>query len=168
MIEDQVILVDENDEIVGEMGKLAAHQQGLLHRAFSVIIFNSKKEMLLQQRAASKYHSPSLWSNACCSHPKPGEKMLDAVNRRLMDEIGMQCETQFSHRFHYKIAFENGLVEHELDHVYIGTSDAEPILNPDEVQAFKYVSMEELNADMQLNPANYTFWFHLIMKEITS
>ena len=168
MIEDQVILVDENDEIVGEMGKLAAHQQGLLHRAFSVIIFNSRKEMLLQQRATSKYHSPSLWSNACCSHPKPGEKMIDAVNRRLIEEIGMQCEAQFSHRFHYKIAFENGLVEHELDHVFIGTSDAEPILNPDEVQAFKYVSMEELNADMQLNPANYTFWFHLIMKEITS
>jgi isopentenyl-diphosphate delta-isomerase len=166
--EEQVILVDENDEAIGEMNKLAAHQQGKLHRAFSVLLFNTSGQMLLQQRAASKYHSPLLWSNACCSHPKPGEEMIDAVNRRLIEEIGIQSQTEFSHRFHYKIEFENGLVEHELDHVFIGTTDLVPIVNPDEVEAFRYIELNTLRNDMKQHPDQYTFWFHLIMKELKS
>jgi isopentenyl-diphosphate delta-isomerase len=166
--EEQVILVDENDKAIGEMNKLAAHQQGKLHRAFSVLLFNTSGQMLLQQRAASKYHSPLLWSNACCSHPKPGEEMIDAVNRRLIEEIGIQSQTDFSHRFHYKIEFENGLVEHELDHVFIGTTDLVPIVNPDEVEAFRYIELNTLRNDMKQHPDQYTFWFHLIMKELKS
>jgi isopentenyl-diphosphate delta-isomerase len=166
--EEQVILVDENDKAIGEMNKLAAHQQGKLHRAFSVLLFNTSGQMLLQQRAASKYHSPLLWSNACCSHPKPGEEMIDAVNRRLIEEIGIQSQTEFSHRFHYKIEFENGLVEHELDHVFIGTTDLVPIVNPDEVEAFRYIELNTLRNDMKQHPDQYTFWFHLIMKELKS
>jgi isopentenyl-diphosphate delta-isomerase len=168
IVEDQVILVDEADMVIGEAGKLEAHERGLLHRAFSVLIYNSEGKMLLQKRASTKYHSPSLWSNACCSHPRPGEDMKDAVNRRLKEEIGLHCETRFSHRFHYKIEFENGLIEHELDHVYIGTTDTLPVVNPLEVEAFEYVDVADLREDMKLNPGNYTFWFHLIMKKIAS
>lgn len=168
MLEEQVILVDENDQEVGEMGKLLAHQEGHLHRAFSVILYNSNGEMLLQQRASTKYHSPSLWSNACCSHPKPGETLEAAVNRRLMEEIGIICETRFSHRFQYKIDFENGLIEHEIDHVFIGTTDSTPVVNPAEVDTFKYMNVNELQSDMKKYPSKYTFWFHLIMKDLAS
>jgi isopentenyl-diphosphate delta-isomerase len=166
MTEELVIVVDENDQVQGEMEKLAAHEQGVLHRAFSVLIYNTRGEMLLQRRAAGKYHSPLLWSNACCSHPRPGEEMKDAVQRRLREEIGLSCPARFSHWFHYKIDFENGLTEHEIDHVFVGITDETPSLNPDEVDSFRYVDVAALQTDMQAHPDNYTFWFHLIMKDL--
>lgn len=166
MSEERVILVDEQDVVVGDMEKLAAHVQGALHRAFSVLIYNTRGEMLLQRRAAGKYHSPLLWSNACCSHPRPGEEMTDAVTRRLTEEIGLTCEAKFLHRFLYKIDFENGLTEHEMDYVFVGTTDDLPVLNPHEVDAFKYMPMNDLHQDMLAHPEDYTFWFHLIMKDL--
>ncbi len=166
MTEELVIVVDAADRVLGEMEKLAAHEQGVLHRAFSVLIYNTKGEMLLQRRAAGKYHSPLLWSNACCSHPRPGEDIQHAVARRLQEEIGLSCDTRFSHWFHYKIDFENGLKEHEIDHVFVGISDEQPSLNPDEVDSFTYADVAQLKADMLAHPDNYTFWFHLIMKDL--
>ena len=119
-MKEYLILVDEKDNELGSMEKLQVHEKGLLHRAFSVFIFNTKGELLLQQRASEKYHSPNLWTNTCCSHPRTGEKTTNAVERRLMEEMGMQCDTTFQFQFLYKAYFDNGLIEHELDHVYFG------------------------------------------------
>lgn len=165
MIE-QVILVNENDEPLGLMEKLEAHQQGILHRAFSVFLFNSKNEMLLQQRAASKYHCPLLWTNTCCSHPRENESNLAAAERRLNEEMGLK--TDLSHAFHfiYKAEFSNGLIEHELDHVFVGISDTPPIINPEEVNDFKYVSCEWITQDIDANPSMYTPWFKIALPRV--
>lgn len=163
---EEVILVDEKDDEVGVMEKLEAHRQGRLHRAFSILLFDAHGRMLLQQRALSKYHSPGLWSNACCSHPRPGETVQAAVNRRLKEELGIHCPTQFSHHFLYRVDFDNGLIEHELDHVYKGIITETPVLNPDEASAFRYVDIQDLKKEMEQNPDEYTFWFHLIMKDL--
>lgn len=164
----EVILVDVQDNAIGTMDKLAAHEQGLLHRAFSVFIINSNGEMLLQQRAHGKYHSGGLWTNACCSHPMPGESVNDAAKRRLMEEMGIDADAQHHFSFIYKVDLDNNLTEHELDHVLIGVYDDEVKPNPDEVMDYKWVNPEQVLADVAVNPDNYTEWFKLVIDKVNS
>jgi isopentenyl-diphosphate Delta-isomerase len=159
---DSVILVDEQDNEVGSMEKLEAHRKGLLHRAFSVLLFNSKGEMLLQKRSANKYHSAGLWTNACCSHPRPGEQMEDAVRRRLLEEMGINIQAEYAYKFLYKVKLDD-LTEYECDHVYVGEFDGEPSPNVNEVQSWKYANLTALKKDVLLNPDAYTYWFRLIL-----
>ena len=140
---DFVVLVDNKDRELGTMEKMEAHEKGLLHRAFSVFLFNKKGEMLLQRRALDKYHSAGLWTNACCSHPKPDEEVQSAANRRLGEELGISAELNHQFSFYYKSDYENGLSEHELDHVFFGNFDEEPQLNPEEAMDWKYMAMDE-------------------------
>ena len=161
-----VVLVDELDNKVGLMEKMEAHINPTLHRAFSIFIFNSKNEMLLQQRALSKYHTPGLWTNTCCSHPRDGESLHDATNRRMQEEMGMQCELKEAFSFIYKADVMQGLVEHEFDHVFIGTSDDLPIINKDEVESFRYDTIENIKADIERNPQNYTAWFKIAFDKL--
>jgi len=165
-MEEQVILVDGNDLQIGQMEKMEAHQKGLLHRAFSVFIFNSKNELLLQQRAFDKYHSGGLWTNTCCSHPRIGESNLDGANRRLMEEMGMQADLKWVFDFTYCAEFESGLVEHELDHVFFGQSDLLPVINRNEVETFKYVNLEALKDELQVNPDDYTPWLKICLEKV--
>ena len=164
-MEEQVILVNEKDEPIGLMGKMEAHEKGLLHRAFSVFVFNSKQEVLLQQRAACKYHSPNLWTNTCCSHPRAGETNQQAGERRLQEEMGLQVPLQEVFSFIYKAPFDNGLIEHEYDHVLIGYSDAQPQINPEEVASWKWLSLEAIKEDILQAPERYTAWFKIIFEE---
>ena len=161
MSEEKVILVDKNDNQVGLMPKLEAHEKGVLHRAFSIFIFNSKYELLLQKRASSKYHSGGLWTNTCCSHPREGEDTLDAANRRLDEEMGIKVSLRKVYDFIYKAELDNQLTEHEFDHVFYGVFDKDPILNKDEAEDFKWVDMETLNNDIIKNEDNYTVWFKI-------
>ncbi len=161
MSEEKVILVDKNDNQVGLMPKLEAHEKGVLHRAFSIFIFNSKYELLLQKRASSKYHSGGLWTNTCCSHPREGEDTLDAANRRLDEEMGIKVSLRKVYDFIYKAELDNQLTEHEFDHVFYGVCDNDPILNKDEAEDFKWVDMETLNNDIIKNEDNYTVWFKI-------
>ena len=161
-----VVLVDELDNKVGLIEKMEAHINPALHRAFSIFIFNSKNEMLLQQRALSKYHTPGLWTNTCCSHPRDGESLHDATKRRLQEEMGMQCELKEAFSFIYKADVMQGLVEHEFDHVFIGTSDDLPIINKDEVESFRYDTVENIKADIERNPQNYTAWFKIAFDKL--
>jgi len=158
-----VILVDENDAVLGTMEKLEAHLKGALHRAFSIFIFNDKKELLIHQRALDKYHSPGLWTNTCCSHPFPDETTLDAANRRLEEEMGMQCELKEQFSFIYKERINTTIEEYELDHVFLGSSNSEPLINKEEVAAYKWISISELKEQMQTNPNDYTVWFKIII-----
>jgi isopentenyl-diphosphate delta-isomerase len=158
---EKVILVDENDNQVGVMPKLEAHQKGLLHRAFSVFIFNSKYELLLQKRASSKYHSGGLWTNTCCSHPREGEEILDAAKRRLIEEMGIDTSLRKVHDFIYKAEHDNDLTEHEFDHVLYGIYNEDPIINKDEADDFKWIDMDSLNEDIKTNGNNYTIWFKI-------
>lgn len=155
-----IILVNENDKELGVAEKIYAHQKGLLHRAFSIFIFNSKNELLLQQRAFGKYHSGGLWSNTCCSHPKPGEKIIVAAHRRLKEEMGFDCkiEEQFSFLYEAKLDM---LSEHEFDHVLIGFHDNDPKINPAEVSDFKWMTIIELQKDIRKNSDKYTYWFKI-------
>ena len=164
-MEEQVILVNEKDEPIGLMGKMEAHEKGLLHRAFSVFVFNSKQEVLLQQRAACKYHSPNLWTNTCCSHPRAGETNQQAGERRLQEEMGLQVPLQEVFSFIYKAPFDNGLTEHEYDHVLVGYSDAQPQINPEEVASWKWLSLEAIKEDILQAPERYTAWFKIIFEE---
>ncbi|CAA0188157.1 isopentenyl-diphosphate Delta-isomerase [Tenacibaculum maritimum] len=164
-MEEQVILVDEYDNQLGLMPKMEAHEKALLHRAFSVFVFNDKKELLLQQRAADKYHSPLLWTNTCCSHQRNGENSLEAGRRRLQEEMGFTCELEEVFWFIYKAPFDNGLTEHELDHVMIGKYNDKPIINKEEVAAYKWMRLEEVKEDIKRKPAIYTEWFKIIFKE---
>ena len=157
-----VILVDENDQEIGKMEKQEAHEKGLLHRAFSVFVFNENKELLLQQRALTKYHSAGLWTNTCCSHPRIGETIEQAAHRRLMEEMGFDCDLSTKTSFIYKAAFENGLTEHEFDHVLVGSFNGEINFNPTEVKNFKWIALEELQVDLLQNNQNYTAWFKII------
>jgi isopentenyl-diphosphate delta-isomerase len=161
----EVQLVNAEDKPSGSMEKLEAHEKGALHRALSVLIVNSKKEILLQRRALEKYHSPGLWTNTCCSHPYPGEDANEAAKRRLQEEMGMSSELEFLFKFQYKCDFENGLIEHELDHVFIGQTDDTPHLNTDEAMAFKWMSIQYLEQDMISHPENYTFWFKWMIQK---
>ncbi|MBF0596599.1 isopentenyl-diphosphate Delta-isomerase [Faecalibacter rhinopitheci] len=167
-MEEFVVLVDHQDQELGLMEKQQAHVAGLLHRAFSVFVFNSKGELMLQQRAATKYHSPTLWTNTCCSHPRENETYLDAAHRRLQEEMGFNCELFHKFHFIYKANLDNGLTEHELDHVFIGIYDEEPILNKHEVMAYRWVEMDDLKKDIEKNPHNYTAWFKIIFDQYIS
>ena len=161
---EQVILVDEQDNELGSMEKLEAHQTGALHRAFSVLLFNSNNEILLQKRSESKYHSPGLWTNTCCSHPKPGEPIALTVHRRLVEEMGIKTFPHYAFKFQYKAFLNNNLIEHELDHVYIGHFEGEPQINPQEVSDWKYSNIQTIQNDIKANPDNYTKWFNLILE----
>lgn len=161
-----VILVNKNDDQIGLMEKMEAHEKGLLHRAFSVFLFNSKGEMLLQQRAISKYHSGGLWTNTCCSHPRENELTINAAHRRLEEEMGFDCEIEKAFHFTYKSALDNDLTEHELDHVFIGQYEGSIKPNPEEVESFKYISISDLTKDVQNNPENYTEWFKICLEEV--
>ena len=165
MIEEQVILVNENDEQIGLMPKMEAHEKALLHRAFSVFVFNKKGELLLQQRAADKYHSPLLWTNTCCSHQREGESNIAAGKRRLQEEMGFVCELKEVFSFIYKAPFDNGLTEHELDHVMVGEYNESPEINEDEVENFKWMTLEDVKKDMNAHPEIYTEWFKIIFNE---
>ncbi len=162
---ENVILVNDKDEPMGSMEKLEVHQKGLLHRAFSVMVFNSNKELLLQQRAFTKYHSPGLWTNTCCSHPRPGEDTKEAAQRRLYEEMGIHCELHKKFDFIYCTHFENGLVEHEFDHVFIGTSDADPVVNKTEVADWKWCTIDNIKNKIEQQPEEYSAWFKILMAE---
>lgn len=164
--EEKVVLVDEQDRETGIMGKWEAHTKGLLHRAVSVIVFDSTGQMLLQRRALTKYHTPGLWSNTCCSHPRQGETPEDAAHRRLREEMGFETRLDKKFIFTYKAHFDNGLIEHEVDHLFTGIYDDDPVINPKEVHEFKWMDTAELINDMELNPVNYTAWFRIIMGKI--
>jgi len=168
---EQVILVDTTDKQIGLMEKMEAHQKGLLHRAFSVFVFNSKQELLLQQRAVSKYHSGGLWTNTCCSHPREGEATEAAALRRLQEEMGISCPLIPAFHFIYKAPFDNGLTEHEYDHVFFGISDAAPRINTSEVQAYKYMRLTDLAEEIKNTPHHYSAWlkdaFDKVVKHYT-
>jgi len=163
---EEVILVNEMDEQIGVMEKMEAHAKAELHRAFSVFIFNAKGEMLLQQRACNKYHSGGLWTNACCSHPRPGETTMAAAQRRLQEEMGFETTLTKAFDFMYKAAFDNGLTEHEFDHVFVGSYDAKINSNDAEVKDYAYVPMDIIEATMQTNPGRYTAWFHIAFPKV--
>lgn len=163
--QEQVILVNENDEPIGSMEKIEAHEKALLHRAFSVFILNDKNEVMLQQRAASKYHSPLLWTNTCCSHQRAGETNIAAGKRRLQEEMGFQVDLKELFSFIYKAPFDNGLTEHELDHVMVGYSNQDPNINREEVEAWKWMSLEAIKQDMKDHPESYTAWFKIIFEK---
>ena len=164
-MEEFVVLVDESDQELGVMEKHQAHVAGVLHRAFSVFVFNSTGELLLQQRAADKYHSPLLWTNTCCSHPRKNETYLEAAHRRLQEEMGFDCKLEEKFHFIYKAQLGERLFEHELDHVFVGYFDGPISINPEEVEDTKWISMEEMELDMKNNPENYTIWFRIIFDE---
>lgn len=165
MKEEQVILVNENDEQIGLMPKMEAHEKAVLHRAFSVFVFNNKNQLMLQQRAADKYHSPLLWTNTCCSHQRNGETNIEAGKRRLQEEMGFVCELEEKTSFIYKAPFDNGLTEHELDHIMVGYYNELPIINSQEVENFKFLTVEEVKKDIDLNPEIYTEWFKIIFSK---
>ncbi len=160
---EHVILVDQHDNTVGTMEKLEAHRKGLLHRAFSILLFNSKGELLLQKRAISKYHSGGLWTNTCCSHPLPDEDMEAAARRKLKQEMGIEVQPEFAYKFIYKANLDKGLVEHECDHVFIGSFNGTPTINHEEVEDWKFNDMNSLRSDISENPQAYTSWFKLIV-----
>ncbi len=163
-----IILVDENDKKIGEGEKMDVHEKGKLHRAFSIFIFNNKSELMLQKRVAVKYHSPNLWSNTCCSHPRPGEKTLDGAIRRLKEEMGFNCSLEELLSFIYEVKFSNGLTENEYDHVFVGEYNDKPNLNLNEASDWKWVDLEDLEKDIRKNPENYTHWLKLCLNKLIS
>jgi isopentenyl-diphosphate Delta-isomerase len=163
---EQVVLVDEKDQETGRMEKIEAHVKGILHRAFSVFIVNSSGQLLLQRRSKEKYHSPGLWTNTCCSHPRPDEPVENAALRRLVEEMGFDCILHRSFSFIYRFEFDNGLTEHEFDHVLIGKSDDVPRPDPGEVSEFRYADIEVLEKDINENPENYTVWFRIAYPKV--
>jgi isopentenyl-diphosphate delta-isomerase len=165
-IQEHVVLVDEMDNEIGTMEKMEAHLQPNLHRAFSVFIFNENGEMLLQQRAFEKYHSGGLWTNACCSHPKKNEPILNAAHRRLMEEMGFDTKLNKVFDFIYQASFANGLTEYEFDHVFIGNYDGDIIINPFEVANYCFKSIAELNYEIINNPDIYTEWFKIALPKL--
>lgn len=166
MKEERVILVDEQDKEVGTMEKIEAHEKALLHRAFSIFVLNDAGQMMLQRRALSKYHSPGLWTNTCCSHPRPGESLEEATRRRIVEEMGFECEMHEVFSFIYKAAFDRGLTEHELDHVFMGLHNGDPLINPDEVEEWKWIDVDDLLKDIDQFPDKYTVWFKIAVKEM--
>ncbi|MBV7275697.1 isopentenyl-diphosphate Delta-isomerase [Clostridium sp. PL3] len=154
-----IISVDENDKEIGPIEKMEAHFNGILHRAFSIFIFNSNNQLLLQKRNKEKYHSGGLWTNTCCSHPRYRENLEDAIYRRLKEEMGFTCELSEIFSFSYKVNFENDLIENEYDHVFIGTFDGEIVPNGNEVEDYRWIDIDEVKLDIINNPHSYTFWF---------
>jgi len=162
MEEEKVILVNSNNEPIGLMPKMEAHEKALLHRAFSVFVINSNNELMLQQRALQKYHSPGLWTNTCCSHQRDGEENIEAGLRRLQEEMGFETPLEYLFNFIYKAPFDNGLTEHELDHVMLGRYEGDPSINLEEVASWKWMDIDLIHADLINNPADYTVWFAII------
>ncbi|NNU33868.1 isopentenyl-diphosphate Delta-isomerase [Mucilaginibacter sp. S1162] len=160
------MIVNASGGAIGTMDKMAAHRSGTLHRAFSVFIFNSKGQLLLQQRALDKYHSGGLWTNTCCSHPRLGESTSDAAHRRLQEEMGINCELTELFQFSYRHEFENGLIENEYDHVFMGISDELPLPNPDEVGDFRYIDTDLLLFELLEQPNKYTPWFKICLEQV--
>ncbi len=168
MEEEKVILVNENNEQIGLMPKLEAHEKALLHRAFSVFIINGKNQLMLQQRAVHKYHSPGLWTNTCCSHQRDGETNIKAGMRRLEEEMGFTVALKESISFIYKAPFDNGLTEHEYDHILLGSYEKEPVINPEEVADWKWMEIEAIKEDIAIQPEIYTAWFKIIFDKFYS
>ena len=166
MSEERVILVDDEDVQLGLMPKMEAHRKGILHRAFSVFIFNSSGSLLLQKRSNLKYHSPGLWTNTCCSHQRDGESTVDAAKRRLNEEMGLNVDLKETFSFIYKANLENGLIEHEFDHVLVGFTDFNPKINTNEVEDWKWIDLSFLELDLDKNPNIYTEWFKIIFKRV--
>ncbi len=164
LLDENVVLVDVDDREVGVVSKLAAHQDGQLHRAFSVVVFDESGSMLLQRRSAVKYHSAGLWSNSCCGHPRPGEGLKEAAQRRLREELGIDVALERRFSFIYETALEDGMYEHELDHVFVGCSEATPVPDPGEVSEWRRVSPQNLLSEMTADPAAFTVWFHILMR----
>ncbi len=164
-MEEKVVLVSENDEVLGLMEKMQAHENGILHRAFSVFLFNKNGDMLLQKRAPEKYHSPEQWTNACCSHPRAEETYLQAAKRRIKEELGIDCDLEEKFWFIYKADVGQNLWEHELDHVFTGIYEGDFNLNPEEVAEVRYISMEDLDKEIKQNPKYFTEWFKIILEE---
>ena len=165
MKEELVILVDENDKQIGLMPKMEAHEKAVLHRAFSVFVFNGKNELMLQQRALHKYHSPGLWTNTCCSHQRDGETNLEAGKRRLFEEMGFVTDLKETTSFIYKAPFENGLTEHEFDHILVGNYENDPLINKDEVASWKWVDLDLVKQNIEKSPELYTAWFKIIFEK---
>jgi len=165
-VKENVIIVDSSGKMISSMDKMEAHRLGVLHRAFSVFIFNSKGQLLLQQRAFNKYHSGGLWTNTCCSHPRFGEENLHAAHRRLMEEMGIDTELTELFQFTYRHVFDNGLIEHEYDHVFTGVSDQIPGINPNEVAAFRYIDIDALILEISEKPDEYTAWFKICLRQV--
>lgn len=161
-----IIKVDENDNELGKIEKMQAHQEGVLHRAFSVFIFNEKGELILQKRSDSKYHSGGLWTNTCCSHPEFGEKLEDAVKRRLKEEMGLACDSKKVFQFIYRSKLENNLIEHELDHVFFGRTNSFPVLNLEEASEWKYVEMDDLKNEISEFPERFTVWLQICFERV--
>jgi isopentenyl-diphosphate delta-isomerase len=161
-----LIIIDQDDRALGTMDKLAAHKGGILHRAFSVFVFNSAGQLLLQQRAFDKYHSGGKWTNTCCSHPRPGEPTEAAAHRRLLEEMGMECALNYQFKFTYRAEVGNGLIEHECDHVFFATSDKLPNPNPTEVAGYKYIDMDVLATELQDNPTQYSAWLQICFERV--
>lgn len=165
-VEDQVVLVDSRDNVIGTMPKLEAHEKGVLHRAISVFIFNRDGDLLLQRRADSKYHSAGLWSNTCCSHPYPDERPHLAAIRRLREEMGIECGLRFAFAFLYRAELDSGLTEHELDHVYVGEFEGDPQPDPDEVGEWRWISPGELAAELESAPERFSAWFPIALERL--
>ena len=163
-----ILTVDENDNVTGKGGKLKVHREGKLHRAFSLFVFNSKGELLLQRRAKSKYHSGGLWTNTCCSHQRDGETLEKAIHRRLKKDMGFGCELKEVFTFTYRVKFDDGLFENEYDHVFFGEFDGKPEPNPEEVDKWKWVGLEELRKDIRKNPDDYTYWLKVSIDRVIS
>lgn len=163
---EHIILVDHQDNPIGTMEKMEAHRTGLLHRAFSIFIFNSNGELLLQQRALDKYHSPGKWTNTCCSHPRPNEQTEEAAHRRLKEEIGIRCDLKYGFNFIYRASLINDLIEHEYDHVFFGLSDTPPLPDAKEVASFKYMNLDDLEDDLTTNPDFYSAWLKICFSQI--
>lgn len=163
---ERVILVDQSDQEIGTMEKMSAHELGLLHRAISVFLFNDKGELLLQKRASSKYHSGGLWTNTCCSHPRVGEANMDAAIRRLKEEMGICSDLYDAFSFTYKSLFKNGLTEYEFDHVFIGSSENIPQLNPEEAEDYRYSNIHDVIKDVKQHPEQYTEWFKIAIYKV--
>lgn len=161
-----IIAVDEFDKEIGSIEKMEAHNKGILHRAFSILVFNSNNQLLLQKRNKDKYHSPGLWTNTCCSHPRYGEELQGAIYRRLKEEMGFTCELKEIFSFVYKVEFEDNLFENEYDHVFIGRYDGEVVVNKDEVDDFKWVDINDIKSDIINNPELYTYWFKHLFNRI--
>lgn len=163
---EEVILVDTNDSEIGKMEKMQAHIEGRLHRAFSIFVFNSKGELLLQQREKGKYHSGGLWTNTCCSHPRVGEDINEAVHRRLKEEMGFDCDLSEKKTFLYHAKFDNNLIEHELDHIFIGYYNGVPIPNKEEVENWKWISTKDLKKELEAEPDKFTYWFKFSIEDV--
>ena len=166
MTKENVILVDKDDKPLGLMEKMEAHKKAVMHRAFSVFIFNEEGKLMLQQRALHKYHSPGLWTNTVCSHPRNGETTEEAAHRRIVEEMGFDCSFEEAFSFIYKAEVGQGLIEHEFDHVFIGVSKLQPKINPDEVATWKYVDLQWLEDDVANNSKDYTEWFKIALERV--